>query len=50
MLKNLIVFVEVEDTDVTFDTGAPAGPNVELVALATCDRQLWLIDALLGRD
>ena len=49
LLKNL-VFLDVADVEVTLETGTPAGPDVELVELATCDRLLWLIEALFGRD
>lgn len=49
LLKNL-VFLDAAGVDVAFETGALAGPDVVLVELDTCDRLLWLIDALLGRD
>jgi hypothetical protein len=34
LLKNL-VFLDVAGVDVAFEIGAPAGPDVELVELAT---------------
>lgn len=39
LLKNL-VSLDVAVLNVTFETGAPAEPDVELVEVATCDRLL----------